>query len=303
METASNFAKHPTDRGAAMNISKAADTQDLLGESPIWCERDQVLYWVDVRGPGLRRLDPATGKIDVWALPELVGSLAVREQGGLLLAMQSGLAFFDLRNGKLDFILSPEAPEGKFRLNDGKCDRQGRFWVGSKHDASNTAIGSLFRFNPDRSCTVMDRHIAMPNSLAWSPDNTVMYFADSGLKTIFSYPFNAVSGTIGPRKVFAECECLPDGATVDRDGYLWSAGYDGWRLTRYAPDGRVDRVVNLPIQRPTSCAFGGPGLATLYVTTARQRLSEQELGQQPMAGCLLALDVGISGLPEARFQG
>lgn len=279
-----------------------AHTHDRLGECPVWCPREQALYWVDSRAPALRRLDPATGGIESWPMPEVIGSFALRERGGFLVALQTSISFFS-PGSPLQTVASPEPKELAMRFNDGKCDRKGRFWVGTKRDGVNDPSGSIYRITPDLACTVMDRQIVMPNSLAWSPDNKIMYFADSMYGTIFAYPFDFEAGSIGKRKEFAKCDWHPDGATVDSEGYLWSAGYNGWRITRYAPDGRIDREIRTPMQRPTSCAFGGPDLGTLYVTSACQRLSDDELKQQPLAGALLALDVGFRGLPEPRFAG
>jgi sugar lactone lactonase YvrE len=283
-------------------IVTVAHTNDSLGECPVWCPREQALYWVDSRAPALRRYDYKTGDIKSWAMPEVVGSFALREKGGFLVGLQTCIAFFD--PGKpIQSVAAPE-PAGKgMRFNDGKCDRKGRYWVGTKRDGVNDASGSIYRLTPDLVCAAMDQNIVMPNSLAWSPDNRTMYFADSMYGTIFTYPFDLESGSIGKRQVFAKCDWHPDGATVDLDGFLWSAGYHGWRITRYAPNGHVDRVIEMPMQCPTSCAFGGPALDILYVTTARQRLSEEQLAKQPLAGALLALDVGVRGLPEPRFAG
>ena len=285
-----------------VEIMVVADTGDLLGECPVWCPREQALYWVDSRAPALRRFDYATRAVVSWVMPEVIGSFALREQGGFVVGLQNSIAFFD--PGRLPrSVASPEPPEKAMRFNDGKCDRRGRFWVGTKRDGVNDASGKLFCLTPDLVCTTMDDNIVMPNSLAWSPDNATMYFADSMFGTIFSYPFDIDTGMIGQRQVFAQCDWQPDGATIDSEGFLWSAGYNGWRIVRYAPDGRVDRTIDMPMQCPTSCAFGGPDLDILYVTTARQRFTEAQLATQKMAGALLALDVGVRGLPEPRFAG
>jgi sugar lactone lactonase YvrE len=166
--------------------------------------------------------------------------------------------------------------------------------------------GALYRTDPGGRWQRMVDGITVPNSLAWSPDDRTMYFADTPHRVIWAYPFDAETGALGARRPFAEVPegaGYPDGSTVDADGCLWNAHFDGWRLTRYAPDGRVDRVVPLPVQRPTSCAFGGPGLGVLYVTSARARLTEAELARGPLAGGLLALEPGPRGLPEPRFAG
>jgi len=287
------------------DIQRIGATSDILGEGPIWDVREQALYWVDIRKPAVQRYDWATRTVKSWSMPEMVGSLAVREKGGLVVALKSQIAFFDLATGALDRIASPEVGREAMRFNDGKCDRQGRFWAGTMNDVTREPEGTLYRLDPVRGCVSMERGIRIPNSLAWSVDSRTLYFADSPLRTIFSYPFDPATGEIGAPLSFAtvEAPAIPDGATIDAEGCLWSAHYDGWRVVRFMPDGRIDRVIDLPVQRPTSCQFGGPDLSVLFVTTARQKLTPQELATQPLAGALLALDVGVRGMAEARYVG
>jgi sugar lactone lactonase YvrE len=278
---------------------------DVLGESPVWDERAQVLWWVDVRAPAIRRHVPRNGTTESFPMPELAGSIALREAGGLVIALASAIACFDPDAKALDRIAAPEAGIAHRRFNDGRCDRQGRFWAGTMQDVTRAPEGTLYRLDASRACTPVLDGIRTPNSLAWSPDGTTMYFADSYLQTIFAYAFDRETGALGERHVFARLDGarMPDGSTVDAEGCLWNAEYDGWRLTRYAPDGRVDRTVMLPVQRPTSCAFGGEDFGVLYVTTASQKLTDAERASQPLAGALLALDVGVRGLPEPRYGG
>ena len=287
------------------DIQRIGATSDVLGEGPIWDVREQAFYWVDIRKPVVQRYDWATRTVKSWSMPEMVGSLAVREKGGLVVALKSQIAFFDLATGALDRIASPEVGREAMRFNDGKCDRQGRFWAGTMNDVTRDPEGTLYRLDPVRGCVSMERGIRIPNSLAWSVDSRTLYFADSPLRTIFSYPFDPATGEIGAPLSFAtvEAPAIPDGATIDAEGCLWSAHYDGWRVVRFMPDGRIDRVIDLPVQRPTSCQFGGPDLSVLFVTTARQKLTPQELATQPLAGALLALDVGVRGMAEARYVG
>lgn len=276
---------------------------DILGESPVWDERAQCLYWVDIRRPAIRRLDPATGQVDAWPMPDLVGSLALTEEGRLLAALPHFIALFDPVSGSLESFARPPRRVPGHRFNDGRCDRQGRFWVGTMHNLTRAPEGVLYKLErPGELEPVLDG-ICIPNSLAFSPDGRTMYFADSLRYSLFAYDYDPDTGRMGPPRVFATTEPpgFPDGSTVDAEGYLWNAQFDAWRLVRYAPDGRIDRIVALPVQRPTSCAFGGPDLATLYVTTASQKMSPEELQAQPLAGALLALDVGVRGLPEPRF--
>ena len=239
-------------------------------------------------------------------MPERLCALALREKAGMVIALASGFAFFDPASGAIERLAAPEAHLPSNRMNDGKCDRRGRFWAGTMDDRLTSPTASLYRLDPDLSCHRMEGGIGISNSLSWSPDNTTFYFADSLRKTIFAYDFDIDAGSIRNRRVFADCndqEGTPDGSTIDAEGFLWNAHWDGWKLVRYAPDGRVDRIVPLPVQKPTSCMFGGPDLSTLYVTSAIWDLGAEALKGQPHAGGVFALDVGVRGLPEPRFAG
>ena len=287
-------------------IRCVAQTEDVIGEVPIWDDRAQALYWIDIFKPALHRLDSATGAVTSWTPPEKAGSFAMREAGGFLMAARSGLAFYDPESGAFERLLDPEPDLPDNLLNDGRCDRRGRFWVGSMDKRLEHASGRLHRFDPDRTCRTLERDFWIPNSLAWSPDDRTMYFADSRMKAIYAYDYDIDDGAISNKRVFASTEDRhgdADGSAVDAEGYLWNALFDGGCVIRYAPDGSVDRVVELPVTRPAACAFGGAKLDTLYVTTARFRLPPEVLEREPDAGGLLALDVGVSGLPEPRFAG
>jgi sugar lactone lactonase YvrE len=292
--------------GAVADVACVVSARALLGEGPVWDAAAQALWWVDIRGPAVHRYEPRTGAARQWPMPEEVGSLALRRDGTLLLALRSGFAFFDPATGAIERVGNPEPDQPDNRLNDGKCDRRGRFWVGSMHVSGRQPTGALYRLDPDRAWHRMATGITVPNSLAFAPDDRTLYFADTPSREIAAYAFDAARGTLGARRVFAtvpEGAGYPDGSTVDAEGYLWSAHWDGGRLTRYAPDGRVDRVIELPVSRPTCPAFGGERLDVLYVTTASIRLDPAERARQPWAGGLLALDVGVRGLPEPRFGG
>lgn len=284
----------------------AVDARNRLGEVPVWDVAEQALYWVDIEGRRLQRLDHASGAVTHWNFSERIGSFALRRAGGLVCAFETGFAFFDPPTGAIEWIARPEAMIRRNRMNDGKCDRAGRFWAGSMDDQLREHTGSLFRLDPDRSVHRMDGAIGIANSLAWSPDDRVFYFADTLDGTIYAYDFDLATGAIANKRVFATTHDQPgnpDGSTVDAEGYLWNAQWDGWRLVRYAPDGRMDRIVELPVQKPTSCMFGGPDLTTLYVTSAIWDLGGEALTRQPWAGGLIAVDAGVRGLTEMRFGG
>ncbi len=286
-----------------MSLRRVGTQRDILGESPVWDAEQQALYWVDIRRPALRRLDPATGAVATRAMTDLVGAVALAGAGRLLVAFAGEVALYHWAEERTDTVaLLPDRPPGH-RFNDGRCDRQGRFWVGTMHNDTRAPEGTLFRLDAAGLMPVQGR-ICIPNSLAWSPDGHVMYFADSLRHAITAHPYDPVTGTMGPGQdiVRTTTPGFPDGSTVDAEGFLWNAEFNAGRLVRYAPDGRVDRVVPAPVTRPTSCGFGGPDLATLYVTTTCQGMSEDELRDNPLAGALLAFEPGVPGLPEPIWR-
>lgn len=288
----------------ACSIDVIGDFREELGESPVWCEENSLLYWIDIRRKLIRCFELSSGTFRSWSLLETVGSIVLRRQGGLLIALQSRLALFNPVDGSIQSTAAPTQDEPHLRFNDGKCDPAGRFIVGTMDDASRGPIGTLWLFEGSGQRRALVEGCRIPNGLAWSPEGDRMFFADTKLGKIDAYSYDVATGTIGPSIPFAAVsQGGPDGATVDSQGYYWSAIYGGWRLERYAPDGTLDRVVTLPVENPTSCCFGGNSYETLYVTSAWQRLSHQELEAQPLAGALLSLDVGVAGLPGARFAG
>ncbi len=278
----------------------------ILGEGPLWCPREQALYWLDIKRPAIFRFDPRAGQTGNWALPSDIGCMALREQGGMVVGLRTGFAFLDLESGAVTPVADPEADRPDNRFNDGKVDRQGRFWAGTLNDAESQPLGSLYRLDPDGTVTLMQDGAVVSNGIGWSPDDRTMYFTDSVVRTIWAFDFDPGSGAIANRRIFAEAPDgtgYPDGLTVDSEGFIWSAVWDGWRIVRYDPAGRIDREVVVPVQRPTSCMLGGPDLKTLYVTSASIHLDAGALERGPLAGGLFALEVDTAGLPEPRFAG
>lgn len=286
-----------------MNVECVANIQDVLGEVPRWHATENALYWIDAFKPAVHRYDPATGKTESWTPQDKLGSFAPCREGGLLLAGRNGFVLYDPRSGRYDRISDPENGATVNILNDGRCDSRGRFWVGSMSRTIQSPTGSLYRLERGKT-EKFGNAIWVANGVAFSPDDKRMYFADSHLHTIFAYDFDVEAGTVGERREFAKVDRKgsPDGASVDADGFLWTALFDGGCVARYAPDGRLDRIVDMPVSRPTAVAFGGPGLRTLYVTTARFRLPPEKLASEQHAGGLLALDVGVAGLPEPMYK-
>lgn len=289
-----------------MNVELVLPAQNLLGECPIWCDRTQRLFWVDGRAPAFHALDPATGETWHHAVPETIGSICLTEGGGFLAAMTTGIFRLSAKGevGVRVAAPSPNHPDNRF--NDGRCDRRGRFWVGSLNDKERIPTGALWRISADFSATLMQSEIIVPNSLAFSPDNKRMYMSDTYRHEIYCFDYDIDDGAISNKALFFDLKGgtgRPDGSAIDAEGCLWNAEYAGGRVVRYTPDGAVDRVVELPVSQPTCCAFGGRGLDELYITTARQRLSPEQLAAEPLAGGLFMIRPGVTGLPEARFAG
>lgn len=285
-----------------MNVECAFESKDILGEGPVWSVDEQALYWVDIKRALLQRLTLKTGKHTTWKMPSDIGSYALRESGEAVVALRTGFAFFDFDSGDIEPIVDPEAHLPGNRFNDGKCDRQGRFWAGTMAETEDSPSAAFYRLDVDGSCHTMRTGVTVSNGLGWSPDNKIMYYTDSPTCNIYAYDFDLASGAIHNERVFVHHEDgFPDGLTVDAEGYVWGAKWDGWKVVRYAPNGTVDRVVDMPVQRPTSCMFGGPNLTQLFITSASIDLTEAELAQQPLAGSVFVVETGVKGLPEPKF--
>jgi sugar lactone lactonase YvrE len=279
---------------------------DQLGECPLWCPRTGLLWWLDILKPALQSFNPRTTQHRVYPLPgKNCGCAALRAKGGFIVAMDSGLGSFDPATGRHEFLCHTEPDKTENRYNDGRCDRLGRFWIGTMDAEIRQPSGSLYRIERDLTSRKEFDGLLVPNSIAFSPDDRTFYFADTPRHIIWAYDFDLDAGALSNRRVFADLTSrkgLPDGSCVDAEGFLWNAEFAGSRIVRYAPDGRVDRTIEVPVENPTCCCFGGHNLDTLYVTSASFPLRpEQRTGS--LAGSVLALDAGARGLPEAMFAG
>jgi sugar lactone lactonase YvrE len=284
-------------------ISCVADVQAILGEGPVWVVQERALYWVDINGRKIFRL--RNGEAQSWETPIKVGSLAPRRQGGFVAGTDQGLAFVDLEEERFDVFANPEEDLPDNRFNDGKVDRSGRFWAGTMDSHERKALGSLYRLDPGLELAVIDSGYHVTNGPAFSPDGRTMYENDSARQVTYAFDLDAAGNAAG-RRVFRQHgkgEGYPDGMTVDADGCLWIAFWDGWCVRRYAPDGELLQTVEVPVQRPTACAFGGENLRTLFVTSARRGIEGTDLDNQPLAGGLFAADVGVQGIAELPFAG
>ncbi len=294
----------PLDAGQT-DVTCAIPGEDFLGEGPFWEAATGRLHWVDILAPGIVSGDPATGERSFRAFPELVGVAIPKASGGFVCATETGIKTI-APSGEIEVLAEPEADRPGNRFNDGKCDALGRFWCGSLAINTEPGRGCLWRIEADGSATKIEDRIHIANGLGWSPDNRTFYFTDSGPRTIWAYDFDLERGALSNKRpfvIFTGGEGVPDGLTVDAEGGVWVAMWDGWAVRRYLPDGTLDRQISMPVPRPTSCTFGGPDLRTLFVTSARIRLSAKHLSDAPLSGSVFAIDAGLPGLPDRAFAG
>lgn len=288
-----------------VEVVVAARRRNILGEGPCWDARRGRLYWLDIQGRLLEWLSPADRRIGLWTLERRASAVAVRTDGTLLMATEDGLATFDPDAGGMTLRAEVEPDKPHNRSNDGNVDAQGRFWFGTMRDDAHTPEGAVYRLDPDWSVRQVVGELVIPNTLAASPDGRTLYVADSYLNVIWAFELDPETGAVGERRVFVETEdgCSPDGSAVDEEGCLWNAQWGGWKVVRYRPDGTVAQTVKMPVEQPSSCAFGDADLSTIYVTSAREGLSPEQLERQPLAGSLFSFRPGVRGMALPEFQG
>lgn len=280
----------------------------LVGESPCWHPVEQVLYWCDIPGRTLHRWDAPRGEHREWTFDSEPACCTPLLEGGLLLSMRDGLWRFDPASGVRHRVATPPYDPARERFNDGKADPQGRLWVGTIYEPRDAPAAALYRFT-GRQLTRMAGDITNSNGLAFSPDGRTLYWADTKAHAVMAFDFDGSDGSLSRRREFVQFAPRdpdtpldtyagrPDGAAVDSEGGYWVAMFEGGRLLRFTPDGRLSRCILLPVRCPTMPCFGGPDLRTLYVTTAREKRPADELARQPMAGAVLQWRVDVPGLP------
>lgn len=291
-----------------MKIDIVVDVKTTLGEGPLWDVEQQRIYWVDSMEGRVYRATADGRELRAWEFGQKIGSMALRRDGGhALLALQGGVHDLDLGSGALSLIVNPEpGQQPRNRLNDGKVDARGRYLFGSMDTMEEQASGSLFRLDPDLSLHVVERGIIVSNGPCWSPDDRTFYFADTWTGDIWAYDYDVETGAAGGRRTFVSVDRSggggADGATVDAEGCLWSALVYDSKLVRYTPEGRIERVIEMPVKKITSVMFGGPELDILYVTSmARPTLPRFPDDPQPRGALFAVSGLGIRGRPEHRF--
>lgn len=298
------------DRRNGPKVRVWSGTPGLLSEGPRWHEERQELLWVDILGRKLHRGTLTTGgalaRVQTMSIDRHVGAVAPMVGGGYVLAAGRGFVFVD-EDGSMRELAQPADAGGEVRMNDGACDPQGRFWAGTMAYDESPGAGALYRLELDGSVTTVLMGLTISNGIGWSPDGGVMYLNDSGTGCVDAFGFDGASGSISDRRTLVHIDepgVAPDGLTVDEEGGIWVALWRGGAVHRYAPDGSLIASVQLPVQRPTSCAFGGPRRDVLFVTSARTELEAEALARQPHAGRVFAIEgLGVRGLPCMPYRG
>jgi sugar lactone lactonase YvrE len=271
--------------------------RNKLGESPIWNPKEHAVYWTDIEEQRIFRYDSLTKHFSSFELPCKVGSLGLVEEGGLILAVEDGFAFWNSNGNTIEMIAQTIPGGSPCMMNDGKVDPMGRFWAGSK---GPKGLSNLW-FLEKQKVTKVLTCLGISNGLDW--ESKVFYFTDSLDARIYRYDYDLASGQITNPSVFFESpKGVPDGLCLDVEGNVWTAIWDGWRVLQLSPTGKILQVVDVPVQRPTSLCFGGPAFQTLFITSASVDLSDEELAAQPLAGDLFAIETKIPGRPSNYFQ-
>lgn len=291
---------------AAIELIDTVPCANVLGEGVQWNHHDECFWWSDIHSAKLHRYRISDKQLSSWAVPERLCCFTfAKNDPRILAAFESGFAWFDIATGAVEWIAKPEAGITGNRSNDGRCDRQGRFWMGTTVDQKNTPEQNAALYCLDQQFSV-SKHLGglmISNALCWSPDSRNLYHADSATHRIRVYDFDAKTGELSNSRIFAQTEkgVEPDGACVDAEGFVWNAQWGGSRVVRYAPDGSKNLVLDMPVSQATCVAFGGKNLNLLAVTSARTGLDDQALAQQPQAGNVFIFQTEFTGLQEVWF--
>ena len=296
-------------------ITCLVDSQNRLGEGCFWDSAQGAIWWLDIILPSrIHKFVLATGQLRTWHFSEMVTAMALRRDGTLIVGCEFGIKTFDPATGALTPISHPDFTHPQNRGNDGACDVKGRFWFGTMQqniapDGADLPItqssGRLFRIDASFNSTVMENNIGVSNGPCWSPDNKIFYFSDSRAQIIWAYDFDMETGSLSNKRVFSDDKQHghPDGATIDAEGFLWSARWNAACILRFDPKGRFDRMIDMPARRPTCVCFGGPKLDTMFVTSARLHVPEDDLARHPLQGGLFCFNPQVKGFEKHKFAG
>jgi len=288
-------------------VELVVDSQDQIGEGPIWDTKENILYWVDIMGEKVQSFDPATNRHTQLQVGQAVGTVVPRSDGGLLVAAHHGFAYIDEKTKQVRLIHDPESHLPENRFNDGKCDPAGRFWAGTMAFEPKAKVGSLYCMDVDQSVRKVLSDVTISNGLAWSLDHKQMYYIDSPTYMVKAYDYNIDSGQIKNDRILLTIPRdigMPDGMAIDAQGRLWIAHYGGSKICCWDPTtGQIVQTIETPVSLVTACAFGGPELETLYITSGSLALSEDQLKQEPHAGALLSAKPGCRGVQTFSFRG
>ncbi len=282
------------------------DAKAIVAESPSWDVEKHLLYWVDIDGKKVHIYDPSKNEDKAIEAGQYVGAIAPKKSGGAILAMHHGIYFLNFETEKFTFVFDPESDKPDNRFNDGKCDAAGRFWAGTMSFGEKEPLGSFYRIDRDRSVTKMFDKVTVSNGIAWNPDNTIMYYIDTPTKIVFAFDFDLKTGSLSNRRTVVRVpdgQGSPDGMTSDSEGMIWVAHWGGWRVSRWDPrNGKLMEVVDIPVEKVTSCVFGGEDLDELYITTASRGLSSEDLKKQSHAGGIFELKTHVRGTPTYSYD-
>ena len=288
-----------------MEITRLDLPRCKVGEGPVWDVAEQALYYIDILERKVFRWHPATGERRAWEVPDMIGSMALREQGGAIVALVNGVHVLDLAGGEVVPLALMEPPDPAIQLADGKVDRAGRFVFGTSHRQAKEPVGGLYSLGLDGTIMQLDREVILGNGPCFSPDNRTLYHADSMRQTVYSYDYDIETGAVSNRRVFFDTTAygpIPDGATIDAAGDMWLAICEGGVVLRLSPAGEVRQVVEMPTKLPASCIFFGPDLDRLFVPS----IDPSFLGREPAEGdgwCYVIDGLGATGLSEPRYRG
>ncbi len=282
------------------------DAKAIVAESPSWDSKNNLLYWVDIDGKKVHVYNPSTKEDKFVDAGQYVGCIAPKKDDGVILGMHHGIYFFDFKSEKFTFVCDPESDKPDNRFNDGKCDAYGRFWAGTMNLEEKDPLGALYRIDRDHSVTKMVDKVTVSNGIAWNPDNSIMYYIDTRTKSVFAFDYDLKTGSISNRRVAVKIpdgQGSPDGMTSDSEGMIWVAHWGGWRISRWDPrNGKLIEVINIPVEKVTSCVFGGDDLDELYITTASRGLNADGLKKQPHAGGIFKYKTHVRGMSTYAYD-